>query len=90
MSSNTYIAKINQLTTSTTNQVSSNCNQALEKYKKYKNKLTKILRSCEKHYFDKILKEQSNNIRGTWKILNSIIGKNKTNEISEDQVTEFT
>ena len=60
--------------------LSSNCNQALEKYKKYKNKLTKILRSCEKHYFDKILKEQSNNIRGTWKILNSIIGKNKVSK----------
>lgn len=65
--------------------LSSNCTQALEKYKKYKNKLTQILRSCEKHHFDKILKEQSNNIRGTWKILNSIIGKNKNQKKYPEQ-----
>ena len=28
-------------------------------------------------YFDSILKEQKNNIKGTWKILNDIIGKKK-------------
>ena len=48
------------------------------KYKNYKNKLTRILRNCEKDYFDKLLVEQKNNIKGTWNILNSIIGKKKS------------
>ena len=59
------------------NYLSCNTPQTLEKYKKYKNKLTKILRFSEKEYFDKILEEQKNNITGTWKILNDIIGKKK-------------
>ena len=57
--------------------LSSNCTKALEKYKKYKNKLTQILRKCEKNYYDKILDEQKHNMKGTWNILNNIIGKNK-------------
>ena len=49
--------------------------KSLEKYKRYKNKLTKILRSCEKMYYDKILEQQKKNVKGTWNILNKIIGK---------------
>ena len=48
------------------------------KYKNYKNKLTRILRNCEKDHFDKLLIEQKNNIKGTWNILNIIIGKKKS------------
>ena len=49
----------------------------LDRYKRYKNKLTKILRLSEKQYFDKFLKEHKNNTKGTWKILNNIVGNKK-------------
>ena len=35
------------------------------------------MRLSEKHYFDKLLEEHKNNTKGTWKILNNIIGKKK-------------
>ena len=59
------------------NYLSCDTPEALQKYKKYKNKLTKVLRFSEKAYFNKILEEQKNNITGTWKILKDIIGKKK-------------
>ena len=33
------------------------------KYKKYKNKLTSILRYCEKQYYDDLFAEYSSNIK---------------------------
>ena len=54
------------------------CKEDEIRYKNYKNKLTRILRNSEKDYYDKLLVEQKNNIKGTWSILNSIIGKKKT------------
>lgn len=50
-------------------------NKTENKYKIYKNKLTFILRNEEKNYYDKLLKDQINNIKGTWKILNNLIKK---------------
>ena len=48
------------------------------RYKTYKNKLTSILRRCERDYYSNLLEVQSSNIKETWKILNSIIKKRKT------------
>ena len=48
---------------------------AEEKYKVYKNKLTTILRNSEKIYYSTLLDKEKNNIKGTWKILNTIIRK---------------
>lgn len=48
---------------------------AENKYKTYKNKLTSILRVSEKSYYNKLLAQEKNNIKGTWKILNTIIRK---------------
>ena len=45
------------------------------KYKQIKNKLTSIIRKCEKEYYMKVLEQEKHNIKGTWKILNSIIRK---------------
>ena len=57
-----------------------------EKYKKYKNKLTAILRRCEKQYFTELLEINKGNMKETWKILNSLINKkSKGKQIS----TEF-
>ena len=42
-------------------------------YKTYKNKLTSILKSCEKKYYSKLLEEKHSNAKETWNILNSVI-----------------
>ena len=55
-----------------------------EKYKVYKNKLTKILRAAEKSYYNKQLEEQKFNIKGTWKILNEVLrGSSSTSKIPD-------
>ena len=47
----------------------------------YKHKLTTILRSAEKMYYNKILDDQKQNSKETWKIVNTIINK-RQNESS--------
>ncbi|XP_035986589.1 uncharacterized protein LOC118560057 [Fundulus heteroclitus] len=49
--------------------------EAEVKYKWYKNKLTNILRSCKREYYNKLLEGNKNNIKGIWTILNSIVRK---------------
>ena len=51
---------------------------AEEKYKTYKNKLTSVLRTAEKEYYSKLLRDAKGNIKCTWKILNAVINT-KTN-----------
>ena len=51
-------------------------NETETKYKKYKNKLTNIIRKCRKEHYSKLLENNKNNIKGVWKILNSIIKNN--------------
>ena len=46
---------------------------SLMKYKHYKNKLTSILRYAQRCYYDKLLCEKERDIKGTWKVLNSLI-----------------
>ena len=55
--------------------------EAENKYKKYKNKLTGIMRIRKKEYYNEILENNKNNIKGIWNILNSIIrnGSRQTN-----------
>ncbi len=52
------------------------------RYKTYKNKLTSILRRCERDYYSNLLEVQIGNIKETWKILNGIIKKHKTHRVS--------
>lgn len=47
--------------------------EAEQKYKKYRNKLTDIIRSSKQLFYRKILYENKNNIKGTWDILNRLI-----------------
>ncbi|XP_013856520.1 uncharacterized protein LOC106512449, partial [Austrofundulus limnaeus] len=49
---------------------------AENKYKKYKNKLTAVLRKAKQDYYSKQLDRNKNNIKGIWNILNSVIKKN--------------
>ena len=44
------------------------------RYKMYKNKLTAVLRYCEKQYYTDLLQNCKNNIRDTWKVLKKVIG----------------
>ena len=47
------------------------------RYKTYKNKLTSILRLAEKAYYSKMLLEKRGNIKETWAILNTLLGKQR-------------
>ena len=49
--------------------------QAEIKYKKYKNKLTTIMREVKKDYYTKQLDTKRNNIKEMWKVLNTAIGR---------------
>lgn len=49
---------------------------AENKYKKYKNKLTNIIRVCRKEYYSKILNNNKHNMKGIWDVLNGIIKNN--------------
>ena len=51
--------------------------QSEDKYKTYKNKLTTILRTCEKNYNTKLLELNKGNLKETWRLLNSTINKKK-------------
>ena len=49
----------------------------LETYKKYRNKLTKIIRTSRKLYFSHKLKQVSSNMYATWKIIKEVMGTKK-------------
>ena len=46
------------------------------KYKRYRNKLTSILRACEKKYYNDLIIQNKSDIKATWRIINSVV-KNK-------------
>ena len=59
----------------------------LEKYKKFRNKLTCIIRESRKMYYSDKLRLVKGNLTTTWKIINELIGKkkkSKVNSISEN------
>ena len=45
------------------------------KYKCYKNKLTSILRFCEKENYKHVLEKYRGDIKATWNVLNDIINR---------------
>lgn len=54
-------------------------NNNKKKYTKYKNILTHILRCEKKAYFSKQFNIHYNDMKGTWKIINNVLNKNKSN-----------
>ena len=48
----------------------------VQKYKLYKNRLNSVLRMAKKQYYSDILEMEKNNMRNTWKVINSIIRTN--------------
>ncbi|MFZ2538187.1 MAG: endonuclease/exonuclease/phosphatase family protein, partial [Oscillospiraceae bacterium] len=47
----------------------------LEKYKKYKNKLTTIIRTCEQNYFSNKLNQMKGKMSRTWQLLNKMTNR---------------
>ena len=47
------------------------------RYITYKNKLTSILRKAEKQYYSNKLNECKKDMKGTWAILNNLIGRRR-------------
>ena len=56
------------------------------RYNTYKNKITSILRYCEKQYYSDLLKANKNNTE-TWKIINDLL--NKKSSTMSSYPTEF-
>ena len=50
------------------------------KYKRYKNKLTSIIRQSEKMYYSNLLEANKSSIKNTWNILNKVLRKDKTSD----------
>ena len=45
------------------------------KYKRYRNTLTKILKTAKKNYYSHLFSANANNSVKTWKIKNNVLGK---------------
>jgi L-serine deaminase len=48
---------------------------SINKYKKYRNKLTSILRAAEKVYYSELLDYHKSDMKKTWQIINKCIKK---------------
>ena len=46
-----------------------------ERFRKYRNMLTSVIREAKENYRKSMLKENAGNTKGTWKILNDLLGK---------------
>ena len=73
----TILNSINKKNTMYKHYMKSKSPSLLEKYKKYKNKLTTILRSAEKKYYADRLQRVNDNASKTWKVLNDMTGRNQ-------------
>ena len=51
--------------------------QRLKEYKKYRNRLTNIIRISKKTYYSRKLEKAEGNLNETWKVINNIINRNK-------------
>ena len=56
-------------------QINNGTNENIEKWKKYRNVLNKIIKNTQKEYYQNLIKQHNNNCTGLWKTLGSIISK---------------
>ena len=72
-------------------QKANNTSQNIEKWKKYRNMLNKIIKSTQQEYYKDLIKQHSNNCIGLWRTLGSIISnKNKDSKINKLKVNTKT
>ena len=58
-------------------------------WKRYRNKLSEIINTAEKLFYQKILKENSDNCRNMWKVFGSILNnKSKSNSINKIKIND--
>ena len=60
----------------------SQCPSKFVKYKKYRNKLTSIIRLSRKLYYSKKLETNKDNANALWRTVNDLIGKKKVDDTS--------
>ena len=60
---------------------------SLSKYKRYKNKLTDVMRRAEKLYYENRFVELKNDAKNTWKLIKSVINGNKTTSESISELS---
>ena len=53
------------------------------KYKKYKNKLNKLIRITEKEYYTSKFEFYTCSIKKTWQVIKNILSKNGTSSIAQ-------
>ena len=58
-------------------QIKYNSKENIDKWKKYRNVLNKIIKDSQKNYYKDLIKQHNNNCIGLWKVLGSIICKKK-------------
>ena len=58
----------------------------MNRYKKYRNKLTTIIRTSRKMHYAEKLNQVKSNMKSTWRIINDLIGK-KQNPLPNDKFT---
>ena len=56
--------------------------EKIQTYKKFKNKLTSLMRNVERQYYEDQLELYRNDMRKSWKVIKEIIGKNTTRDKS--------
>ena len=57
--------------------------EAWERYRIYKSTLARILRKCEREYYDNLFKLHRNNLRKSWALIKQVINKNKQRQLSK-------
>ena len=62
--------------------------QQAVKFKTYRNKLNNLIRKSKREYFYSKFRNTRNNIKETWKTINSIIGQRKNRSVQSTFKTE--
>ena len=57
--------------------------QGLQKFKTYKNKLNMLICKAKRKYFFKKFESSKNNMKQTWNMINSVLGRGKKQFIQE-------
>ena len=68
------------------NYIKNPCHRTRETYKKYRNKLTHLLRISEKKYVNDYLCKYSNDLKKSWNLINNIINKNTKHAALPDSI----
>ena len=54
----------------------------INKYKKYKLMVRKLINDCQRDHYDKLIDSNKSNVRKTWNVIKDIINRNKKSRIS--------